>query len=78
MLQERLTARTVETACAARHRAGHGVGDAGRHASVVSRLAVRIADRRQRQPDGDLGARMLAACEGAGGPALVIGTDCPR
>ena len=30
-----------------------------------------------RQPDGDLGARMLAAMIAADGPALVIGTDCP-
>ncbi len=30
-----------------------------------------------RQPDGDLGARMLAALKAADGPALVIGTDCP-
>jgi rSAM/selenodomain-associated transferase 1 len=30
-----------------------------------------------RQHDGDLGARMLAAIVAAGGPALVIGTDCP-
>jgi hypothetical protein len=30
-----------------------------------------------RQPDGDLGARMLAAIAAARGPALVIGTDCP-
>jgi rSAM/selenodomain-associated transferase 1 len=30
-----------------------------------------------RQPDGDLGARMLAALEATGGPTLVIGTDCP-
>lgn len=30
-----------------------------------------------RQADGDLGARMLAALVAAGGPALVIGTDCP-
>ncbi len=29
------------------------------------------------QPAGDLGVRMLAAITGAGGPALVIGTDCP-
>ena len=29
------------------------------------------------QPNGDLGARMLAAFEHAAGPALVIGTDCP-
>jgi hypothetical protein len=29
------------------------------------------------QPDGDLGARMLAAIVAAKGPALVIGSDCP-
>ena len=31
----------------------------------------------ERQCDGDLGARMLAALEAANGPAVVIGTDCP-
>jgi rSAM/selenodomain-associated transferase 1 len=30
-----------------------------------------------RQPEGDLGARMHAAFARAGGPTLVIGTDCP-
>src|SRR5262249_44663727 len=30
-----------------------------------------------RQPDGDLGVRMLAAVEAARGPVIVIGTDCP-
>jgi uncharacterized protein len=29
------------------------------------------------QPEGDLGARMMAAIEAASGPAIVIGTDCP-
>ncbi len=29
------------------------------------------------QPGGDLGARMLAPLAAAGGPALVIGADCP-
>jgi uncharacterized protein len=29
------------------------------------------------QPDGDLGARMMAAVAAASGPAIVIGTDCP-
>ena len=29
------------------------------------------------QPDGDLGARMLAAFEAAGGPLVLIGSDCP-
>jgi rSAM/selenodomain-associated transferase 1 len=30
-----------------------------------------------RQPDGDLGLRMHQAIAAAGGPALVIGADCP-
>jgi uncharacterized protein len=30
-----------------------------------------------RQPDADLGERMLAAVTAAQGPVLVIGTDCP-
>jgi rSAM/selenodomain-associated transferase 1 len=29
------------------------------------------------QPEGDLGARMIAAVEAARGPAIVVGTDCP-
>ena len=29
------------------------------------------------QPEGDLGARMMAAVEAARGPAIVVGTDCP-
>jgi uncharacterized protein len=73
-VQARLLERTVVTACAAHAGpvtvwatpgAGHPVfGD------LKARLAVRIAC----QPDGDLGARMLAALEP--GPALVVGTDC--
>lgn len=31
----------------------------------------------RKQRDGDLGARMLAACQAAPGPVLVIGADCP-
>jgi hypothetical protein len=30
-----------------------------------------------RQPNGDLGARMLAAAAAAKGPVLIVGTDCP-
>jgi uncharacterized protein len=76
-LQKRLIARAVETACAA------AVGPvtlwatpAPPHpcfADLVSRHKIALAT----QPEGDLGARMLAACEAAGRPALVIGTDCP-
>lgn len=29
------------------------------------------------QPEGDLGARMIAALAAARGPAIVVGTDCP-
>lgn len=75
MLQEALTARTVETAIAAQigpvtlWAAPDAAHPSFRELAVRSRIAVR------RQPDGDLGARMLAACEA--GPVLVIGTDCP-
>jgi len=31
----------------------------------------------KRQPEGDLGASMLAAIVAGNGPVLVIGTDCP-
>lgn len=40
-------------------------------------LRARFRLRLAPQPPGDLGARMLAALAGAGGPALVVGTDCP-
>jgi uncharacterized protein len=75
VLQERLTERAVETAVAA---------DLGRvtlwcapdpsHPSFRE-LAARHRIALKRQPDGDLGARMLGAF--APGPTLVIGTDCP-
>jgi uncharacterized protein len=77
ILQERLTERTVETAVAA------AIGPVTlwctpdiNHPSfreMVTRLQVTL----KRQPDGDLGARMLATVSAAGRPALVIGTDCP-
>jgi rSAM/selenodomain-associated transferase 1 len=77
MLQERLTEKTVQTALAAR------LGPVTlwcapevTHASFRA-LAGRHSLALARQPDGDLGARMLAAFEAAHGPALVIGTDCP-
>ena len=75
VLQERLTERTVATALAA------AVGPVTlwcapdpSHPSfheLIERHAVTL----KRQPNGDLGARMLAAF--AAGPTLVIGTDCP-
>jgi uncharacterized protein len=77
VLQEALTARAVETAIAAQigpvtlWAAPDATHPSFRELAVQSQAAVK------RQPEGDLGARMLAACEGAGSPALVIGTDCP-
>lgn len=73
-LQERLTERAVATACAAKLGPVTlwGTPDI-RHASfreLVGQFRIRLA----RQPEGDLGARMLAAIAG---PTLVIGTDCP-
>lgn len=77
VLQERLTEQTVQTALAA------GVGPVTlwcapdtTHASFRD-LAVRFPIALSRQPDGDLGARMLAALETGGDPTLVIGSDCP-
>jgi uncharacterized protein len=77
VLQERLTEQAVETAL---------VADTGpvtlwcapdtSHASFRA-LATCFPIALARQPDGDLGARMLAALEAGGGPTLVIGTDCP-
>ena len=41
--------------------------------TIAARLGVAVAV----QPEGDLGARMMAAVEAARGPAIVVGTDCP-
>ena len=76
-LHARLIERTVEIAC----KASIGpvtlwVTPAPPHAYftvLASRLPIGLAV----QPDGDLGARMLAACRAAAGPVIVIGTDCP-
>lgn len=77
VLQERLTAQAVATALAA------DIGPVTlwcapdtTHASFRD-LAARFPITLSRQPDGDLGARMLAALAAANGPALVIGSDCP-
>ncbi len=77
MLQEALTARAVETAIAAQTgpvtlwAAPDATHPSFRELVIGSRIAIR------RQPDGDLGARMLATSEAVSGPMLVIGTDCP-
>ena len=77
VLQEHLTERAVEAAAQA------GIGPVTlwctpdlRHVSFRE-LAVRYSIALRRQPDGDLGARMLAAMAAHDRPTLVIGTDCP-
>ena len=77
VLQERMTAQTVETALAA------GIGPVTlwcapdlRHASFRE-LALRHHVTLRCQPDGNLGVRMLAPLAARNGPTLVIGTDCP-
>ncbi|MBV8752379.1 MAG: TIGR04282 family arsenosugar biosynthesis glycosyltransferase [Hyphomicrobiales bacterium] len=76
-LHARLIQRTVETACAA------ATGPVTLWVSPAppneyfTALASRFPIGLAAQPDGDLGVRMLAACQAATGPVLVIGTDCP-
>lgn len=76
VLQERLTERALAVALAA------GTGPVTlwctprtTHASFRA-LGTRFPVTLMQQPEGDLGARMLAAIAAGGGPVLVIGTDC--
>ena len=74
VLQERLTEQTVQTAHVG------GIGPVTLWCApdpshpVFMDLARRFLISLKRQPEGDLGARMLAAFAG---PTLVIGSDCP-
>jgi hypothetical protein len=75
ILQERLTEQTVASAV------GASIGPvtlwcapAPSHPSFID-LARRFSISLKRQPEGDLGTRMLAAS--GNGPTLVIGSDCP-
>ncbi|HET7191512.1 MAG TPA: TIGR04282 family arsenosugar biosynthesis glycosyltransferase [Pseudolabrys sp.] len=77
VLQERLTERSLATAFAA------NIGPVtlwcapnATHDSFV-KLVARLRVTIRPQPEGDLGARMLAAVAACNGPVLVIGTDCP-
>jgi uncharacterized protein len=76
-LQERLTEHAATTALAA------DIGPVvlwctpdAMHPSFL-KLAIGRRMALKVQAQGDLGARMLAATVAAGGPTLVIGTDCP-
>jgi uncharacterized protein len=77
VLAERLTEHAVSTAIAAH------IGPVtlwcapGPDHAAFRTLALRHAITLRRQPEGDLGQRMLAAFASAKGPALVIGSDCP-
>lgn len=77
VLQERLTERAVETACAA------DIGPVTLWCSPTldqasfQDLAWRFPIVLKQQPDGDVGDRMLGAIAAQNGPTLVIGTDCP-
>src|SRR5216684_4481658 len=76
-LQARLTARAVETAKAA------AIGPVALWTApdethpTFQMLGALFGVTLTRQPDGDLGVRMLTAMRAANGPVLVIGTDCP-
>ena len=77
VLQARLTERAVTTALAA------NIGPVtlwcapdSTHSTFL-RLVARLRITLKPQPQGDLGARMLAAAAACSGPVLVIGTDCP-
>jgi len=76
-LQARLIERTVTTARSA------AIGPVTLWAAsdpnhpVFRMIAAKLDVAVEAQPEGDLGARMLAAVVAADGPAIVIGTDCP-
>jgi rSAM/selenodomain-associated transferase 1 len=72
-LQARLIERAVETAAA--------IGPVTLWVTPDEKhpLFRKLSERTTlaRQPEGDLGARMLAAVAATRGPVLVTGTDCP-
>lgn len=76
-LHARLIARTVETACAATIGPVTVWTTPAAPNACFTALAARYPITLAAQPDGDLGARMLAACKAAAAAAIVIGTDCP-
>jgi rSAM/selenodomain-associated transferase 1 len=76
-LQGRLIERAVATACAAATGPVTLWTTPDDSHPVFRRVAASARVATARQVDGDLGARMLAAIAAAGGPALVIGVDCP-
>ena len=72
-MQARLVARAVATAQAA------DIGPVSLWCAPYCShpFFAGLALTRRLQPEGNLGARMLAAFEAAGGPLVLIGSDCP-
>jgi len=77
VLQDRMTERTVATACAANLGPTTVWCAPDLSHPAFRELVTRHAVTLRRQPLGDLGARMRAAIAAGGGAILVIGTDCP-
>ncbi|MBI3434715.1 MAG: TIGR04282 family arsenosugar biosynthesis glycosyltransferase [Proteobacteria bacterium] len=76
-LQARCIDRALTTAIAARVGAVTLWMTPDEHRSAFAAIIARHNVRAMPQPDGDLGARMHGAVVDAGGPVLVMGTDCP-
>jgi rSAM/selenodomain-associated transferase 1 len=76
-LQARLTDRTADTAVAADTGPVTVWATPDETHPAFQSLGTHRKVALARQPDGDLGARILAALKASDGPTLVIGTDCP-
>lgn len=76
-LQARLIARAAETALAAGTGPVTVWGAPDETHDIFQTIHTRAGIALAGQPNGDLGARMLAAIATANGPVLVIGADCP-
>jgi rSAM/selenodomain-associated transferase 1 len=76
-LQARLIERVVTTAQSAAIGPVTLWATPDHHHPVFQTIAALLGVALAVQPDGDLGARMMAAITAVGGPAMVVGTDCP-
>jgi len=78
LLHKRFVIHTVEAAIGATIGAITVWASPSEAHPFFQHLAREFAVGLGRQPDGDLGERMRHAVAQAGGPTLVIGTDCPK
>jgi len=76
-LQARLTERIVSTAILAATGPVTLWVTPDPHEASFDELARRYPIALAAQPDGDLGARMLAAAMAVSGPVIITGADCP-